>query len=207
MMVPAPARLVLATPGVPSSPTRSRVWQARIGASSSSASTTSSSASTPLRLPRPRHRRVLLCILGSGKTGVCVRPRRAPSSGKTMAAPRPRRLGLHRLRHRHPQRLPRRVSVILLARYAHAASRAATSTPASPTTTSTTATHRTATSTMAPPHALGSLDIGTRATTSLEHHQLPLQSKLPRCDTVHDVPARTAGGCQPTGCYFGLSPV
>ena len=29
--------------------------------------------------------------------------------------------------------------------------------------------------------------------------QLPLQSKLPRRDIVHDVPATTAGGCQPTG--------
>ena len=66
------------------------------------------------------------------------------------------------------QRLPRRVSVTLLAHYALAASCAATSTPASPTTTSTTATPRTATSTSAPPNAFGSLDIGTRATTSPE---------------------------------------
>jgi hypothetical protein len=29
------------------------------------------------------------CVLGSGKTAVCLRPGRAPSSGKTMAAPRP----------------------------------------------------------------------------------------------------------------------
>ena len=37
--------------------------------------------------------------------------------------------------------------------------------------------------------------------------QLSLRSKPLRRDTVHDTPARTAGGCQPTGCYFGFSPV
>jgi hypothetical protein len=41
------------------------------------------------------------CVLGSGKTAVCLRRGHAPSSGITMAAPRPRRLGLHRLRHHH----------------------------------------------------------------------------------------------------------
>ena len=57
------------------------------------------------QLPRPRHR-LLLCVLGSGKNGVCIHPRRAHGSGKTMAAPRPLRLGLLRLRYRHPRRLP-----------------------------------------------------------------------------------------------------
>ena len=33
-----------------------------------------SSSASPLRLPRPRHLRVLLCVLGSGKTRVCLRP-------------------------------------------------------------------------------------------------------------------------------------
>jgi hypothetical protein len=39
--------------------------------------------------------------------------RRVASFGKAMAAPRPRWLGLHRLRHRSPPRLPRRVTVLL----------------------------------------------------------------------------------------------
>jgi hypothetical protein len=37
-----------------------------------------------------------------GKTNVCLRPQRAPSSSKTRATPRPRWLRLHRLRHRYP---------------------------------------------------------------------------------------------------------
>jgi hypothetical protein len=41
------------------------------------------------------------CVLGSGKTTVCLRPGHAPSSGTTMTAPRPRRLGLHRHRPHH----------------------------------------------------------------------------------------------------------
>jgi hypothetical protein len=43
------------------------------------------------------------CVLGSGKTAGCLRPGRAPSSGTTMAAPRPRRFRLHRLQHHHPR--------------------------------------------------------------------------------------------------------
>jgi hypothetical protein len=42
------------------------------------------------------------CVLGSGKTAVCLHPGCAPSSGTTMAAPCPRRLRLHRLWHHHP---------------------------------------------------------------------------------------------------------
>jgi hypothetical protein len=74
-----------------------------------------------------------------------------------------------------------------------------------PTTTSTTASPRAATPTkVAPPNALGSLDIGTRATTSPAPHQLPLQSKHPRRNSVHDAPAMTAGECQPVGSYLRL---
>ena len=117
----------------------------------------------PLRLPRLRHRRLLLRILGSGKIGVCLRPRRAPSSGKTMAAPRPRRLGLHRLRHRHPLRLLRRVSVTLLAYYAHAA----TSTPAPDHDNDHgTLLARLPRPRLHRPHALGYLDTAQRAITS-----------------------------------------
>ena len=78
MMVSGAARLILATSVRASSLTCPRVWQARVSASSSSASTTSSE-STPsvallrLCLSRPHHR-LLLCVLGSGKTGVCLRP-------------------------------------------------------------------------------------------------------------------------------------
>jgi hypothetical protein len=53
-------------------------------------------------------------VLGSGKTVVCLRPRHAPRSGTPMAAPRPRRLRLHRLRHHHPRRLPSTTSRDLL---------------------------------------------------------------------------------------------
>jgi hypothetical protein len=123
------------------------------------------SLASSVAAPRPR---VRLRVLGFGTTGVCLRPRRAPGSGKAMAAPRSRRLGLHQLRHHSPRRLPRRVAVLLrrptrlrlhlrLPRHRH------------PTTTSTTTTPRTATSTkVAAPTALGYLDIGTRATTSPE---------------------------------------
>jgi hypothetical protein len=121
-----------------------------------------SSLASSIVAPRPR---VLLRVLGFGTTGVCLCPRRASGSGKVMAAPRPRRLGLHRLRHRYSRRLPRRVAVLLqcptrlrlhlrLPRHRH------------PTTTSTTATLRTASSTkVAASTALGYLDIGTRAIT------------------------------------------
>jgi hypothetical protein len=42
------------------------------------------------------------CVLGFGKTAVCLRTGRAPRYGTTMAAPLPRWLGLHRLQHHHP---------------------------------------------------------------------------------------------------------
>jgi hypothetical protein len=61
----------------------------------------SSASTTSLCLPRPCCR-LRLCLLGSGKTGVCLHPGHAPGSGKTRDVPRPRRLRLHRLRHRHP---------------------------------------------------------------------------------------------------------
>jgi hypothetical protein len=92
------------------------------------------------------------CVLGSSKTAVCLHPGHAPSFGTTMAVPRPRRLGLHHLRHHHPRQVP---STRLRhhhhgAFFALAASRAATSTPATPTTKSTTASPRN-----------GYLDLGT----------------------------------------------
>ena len=52
-------------------------------------------------------------MYGAGNTAACLRPRRVPEPGKLGPAPRPRRLGLHRLRHRQPPRLPRRISVTL----------------------------------------------------------------------------------------------
>ena len=65
--------------------------------------------------------------------------------------------------------LPRRVSVILFAHYALAASCAATSTPATPTTTSTTTFPRTATPTMAHRPALSATSTSAqRSTTSPE---------------------------------------
>jgi hypothetical protein len=68
------------------------------------------SLASSIAAPRPR---VRLCVLSFGTTGVCLRPRHAPGSGKAMAAPRPRWLGLHRLWHRFPRRLPQYVSVLL----------------------------------------------------------------------------------------------
>jgi hypothetical protein len=124
------------------------------------------SLASSVAAPRPC---VRLRVLGFGITGVCLHPRRAPGSGKAMATPRPRRLGLHRLRHRSPRRLPWRVAVLLrrptrprlylrLPRHQH------------PTTISTMATPHTATLTkVAAPTALGYLDIGIRAITSHEH--------------------------------------
>jgi hypothetical protein len=94
MMVPALARRYWQHRQVPSSSTRPRVTKSRVSASSSSASTTSSSASTSSMLPPQRHR-LLLCVLSSGKIAVCLHTRRAPSSGKTRSAHRPRRFGLH----------------------------------------------------------------------------------------------------------------
>jgi hypothetical protein len=46
-----------------------------------------------IAVPRPR---VRLRVLGFGTTGVCLRPRRVPVSGKAMATPCPQQLGLHR---------------------------------------------------------------------------------------------------------------
>jgi hypothetical protein len=148
------------------------------------------------------------CVLGSSKTIVCLRPGRAPSSGTTMAAPCPRRLELHRLRHHHLRRLP---STRLRhhhhgAFFAPVASSAATSIPATPTTTSTTASPHTAISTkIATPTALGYLDIGTRATTSPEHSSASLQYKHPRRDIDHDAPAPTTGGVSLLGLLRFIS--
>ena len=99
------------------------------------------------------------------------------------AAPHPRRLGLHRLRHRQPQRLPRRVSITLLTHYAPAA----TSIPApdhdidhgdpslgSPSTK------------VAAPSLSAPSTSAQRATTSPAPHQLPLQSQQLRRNSVHD---------------------
>jgi hypothetical protein len=133
---------------------------------------------------------ILLAVLGSSKTAVCLCPGRAPSFGTTMAAPQPQRFGLYRLWHHHPRRLP---STRLhhrhhRASFAPAASSAATSTPATPIMTSTTASPRTATSTkVVAPTALGYLDIGTRIITSLDHSSAssPVQASAlryrPRC--------------------------
>jgi hypothetical protein len=148
------------------------------------------------------------CVLGSGKTVVCLRPRRAPSSGTTMAAPHPRWLGLHRLRHHHPRRL----SLTRLCHHHHgaffapAASRVATSIPATLTTTS----PRTATPTkVVAPTALGYLDIGTRATTSpeLSSASSPVQASAPRHQprrSRSDLP-RGGGGVSLLGLLWFIS--
>nr|XP_051196835.1 uncharacterized protein LOC127310183 [Lolium perenne] len=129
---------------------------------------------------------VFLMSYCSRKTGVSLCPQHALSSGKTRSTPRPRWLQLHRLRHQHPlRRLPRCVSVTLLARYALPASFAATST-------------------LAPDHDIDhdnpshdTLHQGCTAQRSwLPRHRhkgyhlaraprLPLQSKHPRCDIVY----------------------
>jgi hypothetical protein len=166
------------------------------------------SLASSVAVPRPR---VRLRVLSFGTTGVCLRPQHACGSGKAMAAPHPRRHGLHRLWHRSPQRLPRHV-VVLLRHYAPAASSAATSTPATPTTTSTTVNpHMTTSTKVAAPTALGFLDIGTRAIASHDHSSA---SSIVQASATQLHPRRSCsdcggrGRCQPIGFYtFGFSPV
>lgn len=149
------------------------------------------------------------CVLGFGKTIVCLRP----GVRLVLAQLRPHLildgsdcidLGINIL-----DDCPRRVSVIItmapssrmrlhvrLPRHRHLRPR-----------------HRprrllaTATSTSSPPRALGSLDIGTRATTSpeLSSASSPVQASAPR-----HRPRRSrydCGGVSAFWVYFGLSPV
>ena len=130
---------------------------------------------------------------------MCLRPRRAPSSGKTVAPIVPdgsdcidfgidRHLRPASTRLRHPLRVL--CACGFMCGYIDTGNPDHDIDHGDPSHDS---------STSAPLHSLGSLDIGTRATTSLEHHQPLLQSKHPRRYTVYDTPTATAGRCQSTG--------
>jgi hypothetical protein len=125
---------------------------------------------------------------------------------KLGAAPRPRRLRLHRLWHRHPSSMTTsmclRHSSQALSSCGFLCGYLDISTP--------------------PRHPLARLPrprlqhsaLSATSTSAqglsprMSHPRLPLQSKHLRHNNVHDAPAPTAGGCQPVGFYvFIFSPV
>jgi hypothetical protein len=133
---------------------------------------------------------IFYVLLVLAKSEYTFRSSHAPSSGKIWATPRPPRLRMHRLRHRHPSStIARRV---FMSGYLDISTK-----PQWPQCTTTT-------TKAALPNPLGYLHIGPKGChLAWASHRLPLKSEHLRYNAIYYVPA-TIVGMLSHWVYFGL---